>query len=165
MEEVRSSIEDATTSFGQVIERGLGFARRGVVEEDEDRGAGDESPRRGKLLLGVANVGGSLTWLLQIALVAWGVRRLRSMLDNRRQRIEAERAAQRDADGAMPSSSSRPVDQVPFALLSPVAVKRLVELDPVQYVFVDVRFASAVKDSPAPFEAVLNIPGSLFHSQ
>lgn len=179
MEEVRSSIGDATPSFGIAVERGLGIGNRGIgnrgrIEEEEDarvggRGGDDDSPRRGgKLLFGVASVGGSLTVLLRIALFAWGVRGLRSMLENRRQRLEKERAeaaARRDAQEAamqssLSSSPSRPVDQVPFASLSPVAVERLVEFDPVRYVFVDVRFPAAVKDSPAPFEAVLNIPGS-----
>ncbi|CAM6090043.1 unnamed protein product [Calypogeia fissa] len=182
MEEVRSSIGEATTSFGAAVESELGIGRRGRIEDEavgrvgEGNGNGDgESPRRGKLLFGVANVGGSLTVLLQIALVAWGIRRLRSMLENRRLRLEKKRAEaaasgseRRDMEetGAMQSStssavsSSRPVDQVPFAVLSPVAVKRLVELDPVRYVFVDVRFPDAVKESPAPFEAVLNIPES-----
>jgi hypothetical protein len=163
MEERRSLIEE----LGSALERGLGNGRRDRAEEEEEAvTADDDEPRRGKLLLGVANVGGSLTVLLQIALVAWGSRRLRSMLDNRRKRIqEQEQAdAQRAAETMPSSTSSRPVDKVPFAVLSPVAVKRLVEFDPVKYVFVDVRDAATAGLSPAPFDDVLNIPGSFDHS-
>ncbi|BFI34033.1 hypothetical protein MPTK2_4g20300 [Marchantia polymorpha subsp. ruderalis] len=108
----------------------------------------EESPKRGRLR--VANVGGSLTVLLQIALVAWGVRQLRSVLAKRRQRADA---AQRAVE--LPF---RAVDPPGCSMLSPVAVKKMVELDPVPHLLVDVRFPGAVRDAPSPFETAVSIP-------
>ncbi|XP_024369153.1 uncharacterized protein [Physcomitrium patens] len=119
---------------------------------------GDESPpasppkqkERGRLR--IQNVGGSLTFLLQIALLAWGIRQLRSVLARRRQ------------DNALGTGRRvnvmpyRPVEPPLFAHLSPMAVKKLVELDPVPHHLIDVRHPDATRMEPKLFESVINIP-------
>ncbi|CAM6020123.1 unnamed protein product [Sphagnum balticum] len=104
--------------------------------------------------LRVHNVGGSLTFLLQIALVAWGVRQLRRVLA-RQQHNEKK------SEG--PKQSSLPVKSMElplFAHLSPLAVQKLIELDPTPYILIDVRFPDASQLDLIPFDNVIHIPES-----
>ncbi|KAL3689095.1 hypothetical protein R1sor_015404 [Riccia sorocarpa] len=145
-------MEDERGGGGLIGELDLGSSssqensRLGVGDDDDD--IIEESPKSGRLR--IANVGGSLTVLLQIALVAWGVRQLRSVLAKRRQRAEAAQKAT--------ELPYRAVDPPEFSMLSPTAVKKMVELDPVPHILIDVRFPSAVRDAPSPFETAINIP-------
>lgn len=58
----------------------------------------------------------------------------------------------------------RPVEPPLFAHLSPMAVKKLVELDPVPHHLIDVRHPDATRMEPKLFESVINIPGKLHQS-
>jgi hypothetical protein len=91
----------------------------------------------------------------QIALVAWGVRQLRRVLA-RRQHEEKK------SEG--PKQSSLPVKSMElplFAHLSPLAVQKLIELDPTPYILIDVRFPDASQLDLIPFDNVIHIPGTL----
>lgn len=55
----------------------------------------------------------------------------------------------------------RPVEPPLFAYLSPIAVKKLVELDPTPYLLVDVRHPDAPRMEFKLFEESINIPGMI----
>lgn len=55
----------------------------------------------------------------------------------------------------------RPVEPPLFAHLSPMAVKKLVELDPTPYLLIDVRHPDASRTEPKLFDNVINIPGNI----
>ncbi|KAL2631203.1 hypothetical protein R1flu_015889 [Riccia fluitans] len=147
-------MEDDRGGGGLIGDLDFGTSSSPASQENSRLGVGDdddiieESPKSGRLR--IANVGGSLTVLLQIALVAWGVRQLRSVLAKRRQRAEAVQKAT--------ELPYRAVDPPGFSMLSPIAVKKMIQLDPVPHILVDVRFPSAVTDAPSPFEMAINIP-------
>jgi hypothetical protein len=54
----------------------------------------------------------------------------------------------------------RPVEPPLFAHLSPLAVKKLVELDPTPYLLIDVRHPDSSRMEPKLFEDSINIPGT-----
>ncbi|XP_024389042.1 uncharacterized protein [Physcomitrium patens] len=109
----------------------------------------EQQPQRGGLR--IQNVGGSLSFLLQIALCAWGIRQLRSVLARRRQNNAL-------GSGRVNIMPYRPVEPPLFAFLSPTAVRKLVELDPTPYLLIDVRHPDAARVTPKLFENVINIP-------
>lgn len=83
----------------------------------------------------------------QIALFTWGVRHLRSVLQRCQKRKELA------IDVPAPPL---------FASLSPMAVKKLVELDPTTYHLIDVRPAGRAEPSKI-FKKAINIPGTIPH--
>lgn len=107
-------------------------------EETSDSGTGG-----GRFL--IQNVGGSVTFLLQVALLAWGVRQLRSVLAKRREKQQRAVAL---------GGSTAPA----FAFLSVPAVDLLVALSPTSFVLLDVRSREKVKAASAPFHDTVNIP-------
>ncbi|KAJ7526024.1 hypothetical protein O6H91_17G078200 [Diphasiastrum complanatum] len=113
-----------------------------------DPGNANVEDERSRLL--VHYVGGSLTFLLQIALLAWGVRQLRSVLARRRQM----RSQQLKSNSML----CRPVDFPKFASLSPGAVQKLVELYAAQHLLIDVRCPEAFTKDLLPLDHVINIP-------
>lgn len=74
------------------------------------------------------------------------------MLARRRQNVDGGKRA-----NLMPY---RPVEPPLFAHLSPMAVKKLVELDPTPYLLIDVRHPDASRMEPKLFDSVINIPGT-----
>ncbi|KAG0562048.1 hypothetical protein M758_9G127800 [Ceratodon purpureus] len=121
-------------------------------EDDVSPPASPPAPKQGGRLR-ISNVGGSLTFLLQIALFAWGIRQLRSVLARRRQN-----KALGTAGGRVNIKPFRTVEPPLFAYLSPLAVKKLVELDPTPYLLIDVRYPDAPRLDPVLFENSINIP-------
>lgn len=102
--------------------------------------------------LRVHNVGGSLTFLLQIALVAFCVRQLRSVLAKRKDIL-----LQRKGQLTMPH---RPVGHPPFVTISPLALMKLLKLEAIPYLVIDVRLSAGVLPDSFPGGRVVNIPGS-----
>ena len=54
----------------------------------------------------------------------------------------------------------RPVEPPLFAHVSPLAVKKLVELDPTPHLLIDVRHPDSYRMEPKLFENCINIPGT-----
>nr|PNR62034.1 hypothetical protein PHYPA_000458 [Physcomitrium patens] len=88
-----------------------------------------------------------------IALFAWGIRQLRSVLARRRQN-----KALSSRGGRVNVILYRPVEPPLLAHLSPMAVKKLVEINPIPYLLIDVRHPDAARTEPKPFENAINIP-------
>lgn len=106
---------------------------------------GQRVPDRGRLR--VHNVGGSLTVLLQIALLAWGVRQLRSVLAKRRHK-QAPR---------INTVPFRPCDPPLTSTLTAFALKKLVDSHCTAHLLIDVRFPE-FSNEPSPFKNSINIP-------
>lgn len=118
--------------------------KRGLARSEEPNNVVGE---RGRLR--IHNVGGSLTFLLQIALLAWGIRQLRSVLAKRRQK-QAPR---------INTVPFRPCEPPPFTTLSALAVKKLVDTNPTPHLLIDVRFPEAVRANPFfPSKNTINVP-------
>lgn len=109
------------------------------------RELGQTVPDRGRLR--VHNVGGSLTVLLQIALLAWGVRQLRSVLAKRRHK-------QPPRINTVPF---RPCDPPLISTLTSLALKKLVDSHCTAHLLIDVRFPEC-SNQPSPFKNSVNIP-------
>lgn len=101
----------------------------------------DPNETRGKLR--IQGVGGSLSVLLQLAILAFGVRHLRNILAKRRQN-----AAKKTGPGSSPS----------FATITATALRQLISLAPCPYQLLDVRTREEAKSSPVGFQDVVNIP-------
>lgn len=112
-------------------------------ENDEEDDTGDSGSRGGRFL--IQNVGGSATFLLQVALLAWGVRQLRAVLAKRREK--QQRAVSL-------GGSTAPA----FAFLSVAALKVLLDFSPTPYILLDVRRRESIKSAPPPFDGTINIP-------
>eukprot|EP00271_Cylindrocystis_brebissonii_P015055 TRINITY_DN3698_c0_g1_i1.p1 TRINITY_DN3698_c0_g1~~TRINITY_DN3698_c0_g1_i1.p1 ORF type:complete len:262 (+),score=53.42 TRINITY_DN3698_c0_g1_i1:273-1058(+) len=125
--------------------------------KEEDELGGDDVPpppmaneQRGKFL--IQGVGGSVTVLLQLAVLAFGIRHLRNMIAKRRERKQAE---------------GGPEGTPGFATITAAALSLLIELEAAPYQVVDVRRADEAKAKPLPFQenvARVAIPEADFHS-
>ncbi|CAI7778682.1 unnamed protein product [Closterium sp. NIES-53] len=103
----RDSDSDSRSRGGAASGSGRSGGRGGSGEKERDSSGGGGGKGGGAMVL-FQNVGGSVTFLLQIALLAWGIRQLRSVLAKRR---ETRQRNQGSSAGASPA----------FASLSPLA--------------------------------------------
>lgn len=103
-----------------------------------------EEKKRGRLF-SIQNVGGSITVIFQLALLAFGVRHLRNIIAKRRKNIQAG------------SGNGSPG----FAQISSSALKMLIRLDPTPFQLIDIRSRDEAQENPLLFENILNIPGEL----
>jgi len=92
----------------------------------------------------------------QIVFFAWGIRQLRGVLQ-RRQKSKAVGTG----EGRVNVMPYRPVEPHLFVYLSPMVVKKLVELDPIPYLLIDVRHPDAARMEPKPFVKSINITGMI----
>ncbi|CAI5465011.1 unnamed protein product [Closterium sp. Yama58-4] len=100
-------VDSDSRSRGSSASAGRSGGRGGSGEKERDSSGGGGGKGGGAMVL-FQNVGGSVTFLLQIALLAWGIRQLRSVLAKRR---ESRQRNQGSSAGASPA----------FASLSPLA--------------------------------------------
>eukprot|EP00899_Mesostigma_viride_P021031 jgi/Mesvir1/2892/Mv13965-RA.1 len=82
----------------------------------------------------IHNVGGSILSVLQLSLIAWGIRRLRVFFASRESVVEDS------------NSERKPT----YAFLSPRALELLVELDPFPHTFIDVRSKETLAKTSIP---------------
>ena len=103
-----------------------------------------EQKKKGRLF-SIQNVGGSITVIFQLAVLAFGVRHLRNILAKRR------KCAPAGNNNGSPG----------FAQLSLSALSALINLDPTPFKLIDIRTRDEAQENPLPFEDVLCVPGSV----